>query len=215
MTLSDALPHSRRRDRFAIRQNRKGFIHFSMVCVCVPVMLLAQEQFTELAVAEMGVVCRIARRLSDDATRAEDLVQETYLRAIKASGRFDLREFGIRPWLVRILHGVHFNRLKSDSRQPKPADDASFDIPAREERFSGSNDPHGFESMDQRLVKAIKSLRGPYRDALLLWAVEDLNYAEIAETLCVPIGTVMSRLHRARKQLRERLENFSMASGAP
>lgn len=169
-------------------------------------MPLAQQQFTELAVAEFEMIYRLARHLSGDPAGAEDLVQETYLRAIKAWHTFELREFGIRPWLARILHGVHFNRLRREARQPTNLDESRLDTADRERPSTAVDDPHGFQTMDERLVNAIEDLKRPYRDALLLWAVDDLNYSEIARTLHVPVGTVMSRLHRARKQLRARLQ---------
>ncbi len=187
-------------------ENRqRSIIQWGADCVSADAMPLAQQQFTDLAVAELEIMYRLARRLSGDPTRADDLVQETYLRAIKAWHTFELRDYGIRPWLTRILHGVHFNRLRRESRQPVNMEESRLDAADREHAQLASDDPHGFETMDQRLVTAIETLKGPYRDALLLWAVNDLNYSEIAHTLNVPIGTVMSRLHRARKQLRARL----------
>jgi RNA polymerase sigma-70 factor (ECF subfamily) len=169
-------------------------------------MPLAQDEFDGLAVAELAMVNRLARRLCRDAARAEDLVQETYLRALRFRGTFELREFGIRPWLARILHGVYFNHLRSEGRQPVAIDDERMEIGGSETEPTGPGDPYGFETMDQRLVAAIESLKPPHRQVLLLWAVHELNYSEIAEKLHVPIGTVMSRLHRARQQLKARLE---------
>ncbi len=102
--------------------------------------------------------------------------------------------------------------MRRESRQPVNIDESRLQTPDREHGYFAVDDPNGFESMDERLVGAIEALKAPYRDALLLWAVNDLNYSEIAETLHVPVGTVMSRLHRARKQLRERLQDPFVAS---
>ncbi len=189
-------------------------IRLAAGCVCPGDMLLARDQFAELAYAERDMVFRLARRISGNTQRAEDLVQETYLRAVRASATFDLREFGIRPWLIRILHGVHSNLLRSESRTPLPVEDAGDNLPARQLPFEASDDPHCFESMDERLVKAIESLSPPIRDTILLWAIDDLNYGEIAKALGVPIGTVMSRLHRARRHLRDRLQSAMTPRGA-
>ena len=74
-------------------------------------------------------------------------------------------------------------------------------------------DPAGFQAMDEQLVKALEQLPEDYRTVMLLWAVEDLSYKEIAITLDVPIGTVMSRLHRARQRLSKELRPFALKQG--
>jgi RNA polymerase sigma-70 factor (ECF subfamily) len=168
-------------------------------------MTLAREEFADLAVAQMDMVFRKARSLTRDFTRAEDLVQDTYLRAIRFRETFELREFGIKPWLIRILRGVHCDRLSQESRQPRPLDEAADYADPISTSLPDESDPHGLETMDERLVKAIHSLSPTFREPLLLWALEDLTYQEIATALNVPIGTVMSRLHRARKLVRERI----------
>jgi RNA polymerase sigma-70 factor (ECF subfamily) len=155
----------------------------------------------------------VARRLTHDAVRAEDLVQETYLRAFRARDDFDLQEYGIRPWLVRIMHNLHFSRSQREKRQPVAVDDTHLDATssAGTEANAGVRllDPASFEGMDERLVHAIEELPQEYQTVLMLWAVEEFSYKEIAESLEVPIGTVMSRLHRARQRLAEKLQDFA------
>jgi RNA polymerase sigma-70 factor (ECF subfamily) len=168
-------------------------------------MTIAREEFTDLAVAQMDSVFRKARSLSRDVARAEDLVQDTYLRAIRFRETFELRDFGIKPWLIRILRGVHCDLLSRESRDARPLEEATEYAAPISTLPPNERDPHGLETMDERLVKAINSLSSTFREALLLWAIEDLTYQEIANTLNVPIGTVMSRLHRARKLVRERI----------
>jgi len=72
-------------------------------------------------------------------------------------------------------------------------------------------DPRSFDGMDERLVRAVEGLSEEYRTVLLLWAIEEFSYKEIADSLDIPIGTVMSRLHRARQRLSEQLHDFAVA----
>jgi RNA polymerase sigma-70 factor, ECF subfamily len=174
-------------------------------------MTLAREEFTDLAVAQMDTVLRKARSVSRDFSRAEDLVQDTYLRAIRFRETFELRDFGIKPWLIRILRGVHCDHLSKESRQPRPLDEAAEYAEPTSISPPDESDPHGLQTMDERLVKAINSLSATSREALLLWAIEEFSYQEIANALAVPIGTVMSRLHRAKKLLRERIGDLTAA----
>ena len=174
-------------------------------------MKLSQQQFERLALEQMDTVYRVARRLARREDRAEDLVQETYLRALRAKDTFNLAEYGIRPWLLRILYNLHVSRGQRDGRQPVAMDDEHLQMADR-----GSDadalpiDPTSFEGMDQRLVRAIESLPPDYQAVMLMWAVEELSYKEMAHVLDVPIGTVMSRLHRARQRLSDQLRDLAV-----
>src|SRR5688572_29008884 len=74
------------------------------------------DQFEKLALEQMDTLYRVARRLARDPERANDLVQETYLRAFRAKDSFQLKEYGIRPWLLRIMHNLHFSRSDRERR---------------------------------------------------------------------------------------------------
>ncbi len=154
---------------------------------------------------------RVARRLTHDLQAAEDLVQETYVRAIRARDSFDLQAHGIRPWLLRIMHNLHFSRSEREKRQPSSVDDEQL----QNAHLSATLpiESHSFEGMDQQLVRAIAGLAPEYQVVLLLWAVDELSYKEIAEAVGIPIGTVMSRLHRARQRLSEQLRSFAVKEG--
>lgn len=180
-------------------------------------MKLVRDEFERLALEHLDMLYRIARRLTRDSTRAEDLVQETYLRAFRAQGDFDLHEYGMRPWLVRILHNLHYSRSEREKRQPLAVDDAHLEDAARGSS-SSSGEPafpfsSAFEGMDEQLVRAMEELPEEYQTVMLLWAVDDLSYKEIAHAVGVPIGTVMSRLHRARQKLSEKLRDFARKEG--
>jgi RNA polymerase sigma-70 factor (ECF subfamily) len=173
------------------------------------------QQFEQLALEQLDLLYRIARRLTRDANRAEDLVQETYARALRARDGFDLQAHGIRPWLLRIMHNVHVSRAEREGRQPASIEDEHL------EALGGSApgaavppyNPASFDAMDQHLVRAIQSLSEEYQVVLLLWAVEELSYKEIAEAAGIPIGTVMSRLHRARQRLSDQLRAYALREG--
>ncbi len=168
-------------------------------------MTLAEPDFAALAVEQFDALYGLARRLSGDPARAEDLVQETYLRALRARESFHLEEFGIRPWLMRILHNLHVTRSTRESRQPMAVEAEALERVAGGSGGGRTMRALAADDMDQELVWAIDALPASYRAVLLLWAVEEKSYAEIAEALSLPPGTVMSRLHRARKRICEQM----------
>jgi RNA polymerase sigma-70 factor (ECF subfamily) len=177
---------------------------------------LSRQEFEKLALEHLDTLYRIARRLTRDATRAEDLVQETYLRALRARDGFELQEYGIRPWLLRIMHNLHYSRSERERRQPSSVEDAHLEGsahvgPAHDVPLP--LDPSSFEGMDDRLVRALDQLSPEYQVVMLLWAVDGLSYKEIAEAVGVPIGTVMSRLHRARQRLSDQLRAYAVREG--
>ncbi|MGH7179853.1 MAG: sigma-70 family RNA polymerase sigma factor [Tepidisphaeraceae bacterium] len=177
-------------------------------------MKLSRKEFDRLALAHMDMLYRLARRLTRDATSAEDLVQETYVRALRGSDGFDLQEFGIRPWLVRIMQNLHFSRRQREKRQPTAMDDEYLETAQLPETAPYALTPGASrDQMDQRLAKALDDLPDDYKTILLLWAVEEMSYKEIAVAANVPIGTVMSRLHRARQRLSEKLQDFARKEG--
>lgn len=167
-----------------------------------------------MALEQLDTLYRVARRLTRDIQRAEDLVQETYVRAIRAREGFDLQSHGIRPWLLRIMHNVHVSRSEREGRQPVTVEEDQLDSSSA--KGGAAQQPYdltSFEGMDQQLVRAIESLAPEYQVVLLLWAIEELSYKEIAEAVAIPIGTVMSRLHRARQKLSEHLRSYAIREG--
>lgn len=179
------------------------------------------EQFEKLALEQLDTLYRVARRLARDAARAEDLVQETYVRALRARDTFDLKSHGIRPWLLRIMHNVHVSRSEREGRQPAAVEDAQLEACASSRGTTGCAaaaappvwNLGNFDSMDQQLVRAIESLAPEYQVVLMLWAVDELSYKEIADAVGIPIGTVMSRLYRARQRLSEQLRSYATREG--
>jgi RNA polymerase sigma-70 factor (ECF subfamily) len=173
-------------------------------------MKLSPEQFEQLALEQLDTLYRVAWRLEIDPAAAEDLVQETYLRALGARDGFSLQEYGIRPWLLRIMHNLHVTRAQRQGRQPATLSDAHLEAAERSTANSLPIDPASFDAMDQRLVAALEGLPPEYGSVLMLWAVEDMSYKEIAEALDIPVGTVMSRLYRARRRLAAQLRGLAI-----
>jgi RNA polymerase sigma-70 factor (ECF subfamily) len=172
---------------------------------------LPRQQFETLALEQLDTLYRVARRLTGDGNRAADLVQETYLRALRGAADFKLEDFGIRPWLLRIMHNLHSTRGQRESRQPWAMDEQYLQAhsPAAPTPVPTGNEQALFDGMDEQIVAALENLPAEYQQVMLLWAVEELSYREIAAALDVPIGTVMSRLYRARQSLAQNLKEYA------
>ncbi len=144
---------------------------------------------------------RYARALVGDRYAADDLVQDTLERAIN---KFHLWRPGsdLRAWLFAIMHNVHVNQLRSRAARPEtPLDDGDA-LP----QSVPETDRHEIRDMQT----AIAALPSEQREVILLIALEQLSYSEVSKALDIPIGTVMSRLFRARERLRAQL-----AGGTP
>jgi RNA polymerase sigma-70 factor (ECF subfamily) len=172
-----------------------------------------RQRFEALALPCLGNVYRVALRLTGRTQDAEDLVQETY---IKAFGAFPaLREPDrIRPWLLKILGRLVVDRHRAPSREVAVGDLAEldrfslYDLVWDEDPLPYSDDLHRdflAQFPDEDVRRALLALPEVYRVPLILLYVEDLTYRDLADALACPIGTVMSRLHRARKILEREL----------
>ncbi len=174
----------------------------------------SRARFEDVALPHLDAVYRMARRLAGNGTEAEDLVQDTFVRAFRAFDQFELRSFGAKPWLLKILHNVFYTSAGRARRQPTLLDDVDFDKFAAEldqaqvyEDVEGS--PFDWDQFDEELKDAVESLQPEYRTVLLLWALEDMSYKEIAEVCRCAVGTVMSRLYRARQLLGQKLRTYA------
>ena len=155
--------------------------------------------FEELSMPLFPSLYGYARWLTGEAHEAEDLVQETYLKALRGFGSF--REgTNFRAWMFRILRNT-FLTSRSGLRSMEPIDD-EFDV-AEE----GTPETHFINRANgEALQHAIAALPLPFREVLLLADVESMSYKEISEALSIPVGTVTSRLMRARRRVRTALE---------
>src|SRR5680860_929777 len=180
-----------------------------------------QAEFAELAMPYMSALYSAALRMTRNPADAEDLVQETYLRAYRGFGGF--REgTNLKAWLYKILTNTFINIYRAKKRRPEQVDlDATEDFYLYRrlgglEAVEAQRSPESevLDAIPESVVKeALEDLPEQFRMAVLLADVEGFSYKEIAEITDVPIGTVMSRLHRGRKQLQKRLWDFAVERG--
>jgi RNA polymerase sigma-70 factor (ECF subfamily) len=164
------------------------------------------EAFRRFVESHMRAVYAIGHRMMGNHDDADDIAQETFVRAWQALDRYDAR-FSPYTWLRTIATRLAVNELEKRRRRQTEGGER-FDA-AAETRQAATPDPA--EELDgrearARVEQALAALPPDYRAALILRTYEELSYEEIARELEIPIGTVMSRIHRARRMLRERLE---------
>ncbi len=180
-----------------------------------------QEKFAELAMPYMDALYSAALRMTRNPSDAEDLVQETYLRAYRGFPGFQ-EGTNLKAWLYKILTNTFINIYRAKKRRPEQVDlDDTEDfylyrklggLEAVESRRTPETEV--LDQIPEAVVKdALEALPEQFRMAVLLADVEGFSYKEIAEITDVPIGTVMSRLHRGRKQLQKRLWNLAVERG--
>lgn len=170
----------------------------------------SQEAFRREAVSHLDSLYGFALSLARERTVAEDLVQETYVRAFAAKQE-KAPDDNIRSWLFTILHNV----WRNDQRRRRPT--SLEDAPEAASRLVASEDPHVLvhrEETRQRVARAVGELPESFREVLLLRCVEEFSYKDLAGILGCPAGTVMSRLARARLQLRRILARENRKDGA-
>jgi RNA polymerase sigma-70 factor (ECF subfamily) len=172
---------------------------------------LSKPGFAEEALPWLDAVHRFALRLTRDPTAAEDLVQETYLRAYRSWDQFD-RGTNCRSWLFTICRNTHLHEQERASARYEvmESDIRDADATARsfvDQRAVATGSPDDFFKIivNDELVAAIDALPDEFREVLILSDLGDLTYPEISEVLAIPVGTVKSRLFRARHQVRHTL----------
>jgi RNA polymerase sigma-70 factor (ECF subfamily) len=180
-----------------------------------------QATFTAQAMEYMPSLYSAALRMTRHAADAEDLVQETYLRAYRGFGSFE-QGTNLKAWLYRILTNTFINRYRAAKRRPDETDLEEVEDLYLYRRLGGLEGARASRSAEDELLdvltedevrEAVESLPENFRLAVLLADVEGFSYKEIAEILDIPIGTVMSRLHRGRRALQKRLYEFAAGRG--
>lgn len=168
------------------------------------------KAFSAYVVPEIDVLLRVAHTLVARPADAEDLVQDTLLRAFGAMESFDGRH--PRAWLLTIMRNAQINRTRR--RRPELLDDpdtAMGQLADDEDARTGPEAVVVGEAFDAVVAEGLEALSDRLRRVVELVDVDGLSYAEAAEVLGVPVGTVMSRLHRARVRLRDRLAASGLA----
>ena len=171
----------------------------------------ADAKFEQYVLPEIEVMLRVARSLTRNRADADDLVQDTLVRAYKAIDRFDGRY--PRAWLLTILRNTHINRNRRRRPELLRDPDVQLDRAVADPQEADATRPDRFIDfeLDGALEDALATLSEPFAQVVELVDIDGLAYAEAAEVLDVPIGTVMSRLHRARKKLRDQLRDAGVA----
>ena len=179
-----------------------------------------KQRFRDEAIPLLDSLYAAALRMTRNPADAEDLIQETMLRAYRAFERFE-QGTNIRAWLFRIMTNAYINTYRKRQREPVkvPQDDVEeFDLyqelKNHDPQFSITPETIVLDSLfEADILNAIEELPEQFRLAVVLSDIEGFTYAEMAEIMGVPMGTVMSRLHRGRKALQQRLWHLATEKG--
>ncbi len=177
--------------------------------------------FTAQTMEHMPSLYTAALRMTRNPADAEDLVQDTYLKAYRGFESFQ-EGTNLKAWLYRILTNTYINNYRAKKRRPEETDIDDVEQLYLYRRLGGLEGAQAGRSAEEEVLEhfteadvkeALESLPEQFRLAVLLGDVEGFSYKEIAEILGVPIGTVMSRLHRGRRALQKRLYEFGRQRG--
>ncbi len=182
----------------------------------------ASGEFERLALDQMSPLYSMAVRLTRRPSEAEDLVQETLLRAYRFYDKYE-QGTNFKAWLFRIMKNAFINRYRKSVREPETVEFSAIedglerivDTSFRGTREAGSDPERVFMDgvVDGEIEAVIATLPEEYRMVFLMAVVEEMSYKEIAAALSCPIGTVMSRLHRARRLMQSGLMEFARKRG--
>lgn len=190
---------------------------FSVVPQASPVSAGDRERFQVLVEEHLDGLFGASLRLTRNRTRAEDLLQETFLRAWRSFHTFRLGT-NARAWLYRILMNAYIDGYRKHAREPEVVDQEDVDeyylyakVQESEDLRRAGNPEEVLLAnlMDADVKGALDSLSDVFREVVVLADIEGFSYREIADMLHIPIGTVMSRLHRGRRQLQVKLWEYA------
>lgn len=179
-----------------------------------------REEFAKEALQHLDSLYGAALRLTRSESDAEDLVQDSFLKAYRFYDRFQPGT-NLRAWLLRVMTNTFINKYRRTTRERKVLDAGEESEPVGDGVMSRAamralTDPVGDATrglLAQEIQKALDELSDEHRLMIVLADVEELSYKEISDIVGCPIGTVMSRLHRARKQMQEKLMETAMSMG--
>lgn len=176
-----------------------------------------QSDFEREALPHMSALYSFAVRLCRNREDAHDLVQETYMKGFRFFDKFE-RGTNCKAWLFRILKNTYINQYRKDKREPDIVEydviEEFYDLIRSESSESTDLQKKIFDNLlDDEVSTALESLPETFRTAIILCDLEGMTYEEIAEIIECPIGTVRSRLHRARKMLASQLLAYAKQRG--
>jgi RNA polymerase sigma-70 factor (ECF subfamily) len=178
--------------------------------------MASQATFADQAMEHMSSLYSAALRMTRNPADAEDLLQETYLKAYRSFATFQ-EGTNLKAWLYRILTNTYINIYRAKKRRPEQTDVEDVEDLYLYHRLGGLEAAAAGRSAEEEVLdrftddevkSALESLPDNFRMAVLLADVEGFSYKEIADIMDVPIGTVMSRLHRGRRALQKSLFEF-------
>jgi len=172
----------------------------------------ARPGFETDALGHLDSLYGAALRLTHNEADAQDLVQDTYVKAFKSARQFTAGT-NLKAWLFTILHNTFRNRLRDGGREPIEVDSDRVDVAAQVDPSATPEEQLIRDTMAPDLQEALDTLPEAFREAVWLRDVEEFAYSEIAEMLSIPVGTVMSRISRGRRMLYERLRLRAGRSG--
>ncbi len=173
--------------------------------------------FEKEAIPHMDALFNFALRMTGDSDEADDLVQETYLKAFRFFDKFE-KGTNCKAWLFRIMRNTYINSYRKTSKEPDKIDYEVVENFYENIKPSSTDSAHLEKEMydnllDDELSNAIASLPEDFRTVIILCDIEGFSYDEIADFVDIPVGTVRSRLHRARKMLFTKLYNYAADKG--
>jgi RNA polymerase sigma-70 factor (ECF subfamily) len=175
------------------------------------------EEFNTEAVPHMDILYNYALHMTGNSDDAHDLVQETYMKAFRFWDKYE-KGTNIRAWLFRIMKNSYINRYRKETKEPETVDyeDISNFYNSIRDHQTDKNDLQEkiFGGLlDDDVARAIETLPEDFRTVIILADIEGMSYDEIAEFIDCPVGTVRSRLHRARKMLKVKLYDYAKKIG--
>lgn len=170
--------------------------------------------FAEEAIQHLDTLYRGALRLTRDSAQAEDLVQDTYVRALRYQASYRPGT-NMKAWLFAIMRNLFWDRFKGGRPEDLSldGDDEHSLYDTLEDDEAGPEDLALDQIAHEEVIRAVDTLPEIHREVVLLVDVEGFSYKDTADVLGVPIGTVMSRLHRARHQLQQSLHDYAQEAG--
>ncbi len=176
-----------------------------------------QREFEREALPHSDLLYNYALRMTNNAADADDLLQETFLKAFRFWDKYE-KGTNIRAWLFRIMKNSYINRYRKESKEPETVDYDDVQNIYTAVRSDAAESGDLQDALEKNLLEdevadAIASLPEEFRTVVILCDIEGLTYEEIADFIDCPLGTVRSRLHRGRKLLRGKLLEYARNKG--